>query len=417
MPFQLPTAVVRFPRRYPLSLLVLLIPLSLTLYYNFGYLNAITRYRLAAPPSTSKEDPLTNAGNTNSSTPPNEVLLVTAFYPLDTSNHDSKSFANLLGKIRTEVYFFTTPAFEPTVRKSRGPLPITIDSTFPSPFDIPQLTNRRDSYKDMQRKDRERSKQPLEIYAARNAKPYFLAEALRRSVASGKSPKYIFWVDAESFGGKHAYMEWPSVERLDAVWAEGRRDGGARLEDMFFIPVWEMPHPSMSLWTEAMGPITSNFVDSSFFGGMTSTVFWWEKYFYAYHDFYLDQVRTFVGKDVSLVNSLMLLHPERVITVWHNDLQSPARVYTSPKPGLKDLILGDCGDPRRYFQFFLASESEQDANRKMWDRTWNWRFWDVERWFRQRESCRVTRLLPMEWLLRRPFGDTWRSPEGSVSSS
>ncbi len=64
-----------------------------------------------------------------------------------------------------------------------------------------------------------------------------------------------------------------------------------------------------------------------------------------YHDFYLDQVRTFVGKDASLVNSLMLLHPERVITVWHNDLQSPARVYTSPTPGLKDLILGDCGDP------------------------------------------------------------------------
>lgn len=147
---------------------------------------------------------------------------------------------------------------------------------------------------------------------------------------------------------------------------------------------------------------------------MPKAALWWEQYFYTYHNFYLDQLRAFVGKDTSLMNSLVLLHPERIITVWHNDPKSPARVGDIRNPALKDLVLGDCGNTRRYFQFFLASETEQDAQRKRWDGAWNWRFWDVERWFRRRESCRVTRVLPMEWLLRRPFGDAWRSPEASV---
>lgn len=261
MPLRLPTAVLRFPRRYPLSWLLLLIPLSLTLYYNFGYLNEIAKYQLTPAPSTLKEDS-TNATNSATSPPTGDVLLVTALFPLVTPDYDLKFIKNLLQNIGTEVYFFTTPDFEPTVRSYRGRLPITIDSTFSGPFDIPILENRRDSYKDMQRKDRAHSKHPIEVYAAGNAKPYLLAEALRRSEANGKSPKYIFWVDAESFGGRHAYKDWPSVERLDEVWVEGRREGGARLEDMFFIPAWEMPHPSMSLWNEGMGPIATDFVSS-----------------------------------------------------------------------------------------------------------------------------------------------------------
>lgn len=195
------------------------------------------------------------------STSSGDVLLVTALFPLVSPNYDSNSIKNLLRRIETEIYFFTTPEFEPTVRKYRGRLPITIDTAFNTPFDIPILENRRESYKDMQKKDRERSKHPLEVYAVRNAKPYLLAEGLRRSEANGKSPKYVFWIDAEGFEGGHAYKSWPSVERLNAAWEEGRREGGARLEDMFFMPTWEMPHPSMSLWNEGMGPIASDFVD------------------------------------------------------------------------------------------------------------------------------------------------------------
>lgn len=149
---------------------------------------------------------------------------------------------------------------------------------------------------------------------------------------------------------------------------------------------------------------------------MPKSVFWWERYFYAYRDYYLDSLHTFVGKDRSVMNSLILLHPENIITVWHNDPDAPQRVYDPRRAfsGKKDIILGDCGRDRDYYQFFLASKEEQEASRQAWDAQWNLRFWELERWMRKRETCRVANVLPMEFLLRRRFGDSWRAPDATI---
>lgn len=153
----------------------------------------------------------------------------------------------------------------------------------------------------------------------------------------------------------------------------------------------------------------------SFFGGQQSTVFWWEKYFYAYHNHYLAQ-HVFVGKDQTLINSLFLLHPERILTVWHGDPEAPAALYkpATTSPAESYHILGDCGDPWYYYQFFLANEKEQDAMRSIWDAKWEVDFWHKDWWTHKRASCRMSRLLPMEWLLKRPFGEAWYPPDATL---
>lgn len=123
-----------------------------------------------------------------------------------------------------------------------------------------------------------------------------------------------------------------------------------------------------------------------------------------------------MGKDQTLMNSLFLLHPERIITVWHGDPESPAAFFKPETTSSDDSvrILGDCGDQWYYYQFFLASELEQDAMRRIWDKKWDWDFWHTDWWTRNRRSCRITRVLAMEWLLKRPFGEMWDPPETSV---
>ena len=154
----------------------------------------------------------------------------------------------------------------------------------------------------------------------------------------------------------------------------------------------------------------------SFFGGQQKVGLWWERYFYAYHDFYLKQ-KVFVGKDQTLINSLFLLHPERVITIWHGDPEAPAALFKPATTSTDDSvrILGDCGDQWYYYQFVLANEHEQVRMRKIWDSVWDLDFWHLDWWTRKRESCRATRILPMEWLLKRPFGEMWYPPAASVT--
>ena len=277
---------------------------------------------------------------------------------------------------------------------------------------------------------------PLE-YAIRNSKPFLLAEALRNVTAGGMSYNYAFWVDPLSFREAHAYSDWPSTERVDEICTEGRREGGARLDDMLFAPVQGLLHQSMLLWQQDMGPIESKFsegaycltsehflfikcyfsLSDAFFGGTPNTVFWWERYYYAYHDYYLDKLHRFVGNAEALMNSLFFMHPERVISVWQGDPDAPLALYDPKRAfgGDTQYMLGECGsDPLLYYQFFVASPTDQDANRRNWDSRWNWRFWRWEEWWRRREPCRLTRLLPVEWLLHRPFGEMWLVPASNL---
>ena len=52
--------------------------------------------------------------------------------------------------------------------------------------------------------------------------------------------------------------------------------------------------------------------------------------------------------------------------------------------------------------------------RAIWDAKWRFDFWHLSWWTRERKQCRVTGVLAMEWLLRRPFGQAWRPPKATL---
>ncbi|TDL14974.1 hypothetical protein BD410DRAFT_684353, partial [Rickenella mellea] len=304
------------------------------------------------------------------------ILLVSAFYPITTSRHPLRDYTeqltNFLSSIHTDIYFYTTSDFEPTIRRARGSLPITINTTFSSPFEIPPLNSTRESYEAF-RKGRNFALATVD--GVRAGSPHFLAEAVRTVQSQQKDYKYAFWIDADDFSTKHRYGAWPDMARVEKLWEEeGRRETGMRPEQLMFFQIRGLPHVSMLLWKEAMGPIVNQFSQASFFGGQIQAISWWEKYFYAYHDYYLRE-ESYTGHVEPLINSLFIMHPERIITVWSGDPDAPASdgVHLSKNIGR----LGDCGDDETYHQFWLANEKERDQMRALWDSRWVWRwsFW------------------------------------------
>ncbi|KAI5120807.1 hypothetical protein M0805_003205 [Coniferiporia weirii] len=402
-------------RRYSPSLLVLLIPLSLLLYVSFGYLS-VWAFDSIVPTAPFISYPQTQDAVLNG-TASGEILLVSAFFPLSKSKHSMRQYSDWLShflqSITTDIYFFTTPDLEKTIREIRGALPVTIDTRFSTAFDIPPLSGLEKVYEKMHDQDREREYHSPELYAVWTAKPFLLAEALR--MLPENKYTYAFWTDAGSFRSRHSYAAWPDLRRVKEVW-EGGRASGSEAEDLIFFPIQNPPDASMALWDENLGPIDNDFSEGSFFGGQLKAVFWWEKYYYAYHGSYLAR-HIFVGKDQTLMNSLFMLHPERVITVWYKDPDAPAAAHTRPSASLSgksSLMLGDCGDPWYYYQFFLASAEEQTASRSLWDAEWHYDVWNIERWTHTQASCRATRVLAMESVLRRVFGDAWTPPHATI---
>lgn len=220
-----------------------------------------------------KQDPMTSNTASPSSdiigTPDithSSILLVSAFYPLSKSKHTMREYSSWLStflkNIKTPVYFFTTPDMEPTVRELRGDLPITINTTYTSPFDIQPLDGMREKYQEMWNWDRERFRHSPELYAIWTAKPFFLDEGLRNARAAlphSASYNYAFWTDSGAFRDTHAYSVWPDPARVEEVWEEGARISGMRKEDLLFFPMWSTPHESMRFWGEGMGPVDNEF--------------------------------------------------------------------------------------------------------------------------------------------------------------
>lgn len=191
------------------------------------------------------------------------ILLVSAFFPLSTSKHPISDYkewlTHFLQHITTPIYFFTTPEFEPFIRSLRGPnLPITINTTFSSPFDIPPLKDgigTKEKYQEMWAWDREKDIRNPELYAIWTAKPYFLEEGLRNS---GIAYDFAFWTDAGSFRSSHSYKSWPDPLRVKEVWDEGSRGSGMSAEDLLFFPMWGSPHLSMKFWSDDIGPVNGD---------------------------------------------------------------------------------------------------------------------------------------------------------------
>ena len=205
-------------------------------------------------------------------TTPPTILLVSAFFPLSHSKHSISDYEDWLSRflqpITTPIYFFTTSEMEPFIRSLRGPnLPITINTTFSSPFDIPPLKDgigTREKYEEMWAWDREKDIRNPELYATWTAKPYFLNEGLRNS---GVGYDYVFWNDAGSFRDPHSYTSWPDPIRVKEVWEEGSRESGTSVKDLLFFPMWGLPHSNMKYWTEEEGPVNG---DSAFSEGQSA---------------------------------------------------------------------------------------------------------------------------------------------------
>ena len=149
----------------------------------------------------------------------------------------------------------------------------------------------------------------------------------------------------------------------------------------------------------------------SFFGGPPKAIDWYTRTFYAYHDKYLS-LDVFIGKDQAIANALLVLFPDRFITVWYNDPIAPAHLQLNRT--VQESFLGQCDSERAYYQFWLADEGTQDRMRDMWIRKQDrWRWWG---WWRPKDRmrCQSTRALAMKGVLRRPFGAGWQPPQASL---
>lgn len=205
------------------------------------------------------------------------ILLVSALFPLEHSKHSHDEYrswlANFLGPtgIACDVYFYTTPALEPTLRSlhasSNQTHKLVIDTSFDTPFAVPPLTQHREKYTQMHAWDRERDIHNPELYAVWNAKPWLLAEALRslrdpRTWAGSQRDyeyDYAFWNDAGSFREAHGFGVWPDPERVADVFAaagKGVDNGG---KDLVFFPLLKNPGEDEFGWTPDKGPVDMDF--------------------------------------------------------------------------------------------------------------------------------------------------------------
>jgi len=246
------------------AFLLVLISIGIFYYYSDKYLLSSSSQDFVTVPDTHSgvgsisTDPTTYTG---------EVLLVSAFFPLNHSHHSDKEYEKRLGSfldtIQTPIYFFTPPEIAPLVRKQRGSLPITINSTYADPFDVPPVQGLYDVYYKMHRQNKDRKGSEPGLYALRTSKPWFLAEAVknyeRKLTPGSKSIGYAFWVDFWSFQDGLKVHDWPNVERVKEVLKEGAEAARRSEDELVFFPMNDVPNLTMQWWKEDMGPFYRNF--------------------------------------------------------------------------------------------------------------------------------------------------------------
>jgi hypothetical protein len=159
-----------------------------------------------------------------------------------------------LSKVTTHIYFFAPPEIEGMVRKLRGNLPMTLNTTFATPFDIPPLQGMEGRYAEMNKIDPENAYHSSELYAVWSAKNYFLREALLNMQSAGMNVEYVFWNDAGTFREKQDFTNWPALERVDEIFTEGATRSRMHKDELFFMPMWDIPHDDLKGWTPLEGP-------------------------------------------------------------------------------------------------------------------------------------------------------------------
>ena len=196
-----------------------------------------------------------------------KILLVSAYFPLPRSKHSHEEYdrwvKKYLTKVTTHIYFFAPPEVEGLIRELRGDLPMTLNTSFSSPFDIPPLQGLRGRYQEMHdeipedthRIDWSKDTHSPELYAVWNAKTYFLQAGLQNSKANGLGFTWAFWTDAGSFRDDQEFAAWPDQQRISDIFQEGSCLTGTSAKDLFFIPVWDGPDDDWEGWQEDDGPV------------------------------------------------------------------------------------------------------------------------------------------------------------------
>ena len=252
-------------RRNGILILFALILINLSIFH---------KYLLPRPLETEKEGFLSSlfdhgSDDTNSSsnnTVPKQnstrILLVSSLFRISKAKHSMDAYhrwlQRFLGGITTEVYFYTSTDLAPIAQSTRGELPITIDTTYNTSFDVPPLKGLEGWYNEMHSMDRENSYHSPELYSIWNAKPFFVDNAIRVMASKGKTYDYVFWNDAGSFRATSTYKNWPDPGRVEEIWKEGSRLSGTKAEDLLYFPIMQPPRHARD-WNEDKGPIDSDF--------------------------------------------------------------------------------------------------------------------------------------------------------------
>ena len=237
-------------RRNGLLVLFALIIINLSIFHEY-----LLPHRLV----TLEEESSDTIPHGNSS----RILLVSSLFHISKSKHSKEAYHSwlqrFLGPITTEVYFYTSPDLVPTVQSARGEgLPITIDTTYNTTFDVPPMKGLEEWYNEMHSMDRENSLHSPQLYSIWNAKPFFVDNAIRVMKSKGKTYDYVFWNDGGSFREENVYKNWPDPDRIDEIWKEGSRLSGTKAEDLLFFPIQHPPYSARD-WKEDMGPIDTDF--------------------------------------------------------------------------------------------------------------------------------------------------------------
>lgn len=219
------------------------------------------------------EDPATSNGASAEPPPPEEpaprILLVSAFFPVSQAKHSVEDYLDwlkrFLGTVNADLYFFCPRELEDMIRSFRGDLPITIDTSYGSPYSTPPLGKHIGRYQEMHNWDPEKARHSTDLYAVWNAKPWLLDWATRIKRIKGQRYDYAFWTDAGAFRDDNRFDlgMWPDGRRVKEVFEAASKDSGTLRDRLIFFPLWKMPDAKYKYWAEDMGPVDAEFSEGA----------------------------------------------------------------------------------------------------------------------------------------------------------
>ncbi|KAJ3336234.1 hypothetical protein HDU93_003399 [Gonapodya sp. JEL0774] len=280
-----------------------------------------------------------------SSLNPAPATIVTAYFPLARSKHSHSDYLTWMAPllaIHAPLVVYTSPSALPAIKSLRDPSLPTEYVILPSPFHLPPIHPHRTAYRLLQPPlDPERRSHSPDLYAIWNAKPFLVAAAINRAAL----PANVYaWVDVGSFREADTVSNlrvWPDPLRVALAFPD--RNASVLFQHIVHHKTPSLLESARSFPTSSTPLLTGDIIAGTTFWGPPRALLAYSSAFYALHDRLLEQGDCFVGKDQTLINSLLASEPSRY------------RVLRSKDPAQESF---QCGDPWFYFQKYFALDSE-----------------------------------------------------------